>query len=372
MGNTQIYDADGHVFEDTEEMSKRMPKMYRDWKSAHGLFAKQPWFPPLGHLHTPTGIFPKGGFGDGKWPGVDSWVEFIDATGIESAVLYPTVGLTYGHIANSDYAIAVARSYNDWLAETYVERSPVFKGMGLIPMQEPDAAIEELRRCILELNMTGIMLAGTGLKAHLGSKEYWPIYAEAERLGCPLAIHGGNHVGFGMDDMNVFAPAHAIGHPMAMIIALGGFVFNGVFDKFPKLRIGFLESGVAWLLFCIERFNTSHENFIPLNWRGEMLKLKKGQSVKDYMLKLIKDDRIFVGVEGDEYMLAPAIKALGNSPFMFSSDFPHEVNTEKCLHHLDEIRESTDLRDVDRKAILHTNAERFYRVKPKSVRAAAE
>ena len=50
--------------------------------------------------------------------------------------------------------------------------------MGLIPMQEPHAAIEELRRCILKLNMTGIMLAGTGLKAYLGSKEYWPIYAE--------------------------------------------------------------------------------------------------------------------------------------------------------------------------------------------------
>ena len=56
----QIFDADGHVFEDTEEMGKRMPKMYRDWKYAHGLFAKQPWFPPLGHLHTPTGVFPKG------------------------------------------------------------------------------------------------------------------------------------------------------------------------------------------------------------------------------------------------------------------------------------------------------------------------
>ena len=216
------------------------------------------------------------------------------------------------------------------------------------------------------------MLTGTGLKAHLGSKEYWPIYAEAEQLGCPVAIHAGIHNGFGMDDMNVFAAAHAIGHPLAMIIALGGFVFNGVFDKFPGLRIGFLESGVAWLLFCIERFDTSHENFKPLDWRGELLKLKKGQSVRDYMLKLIKDDRIFIGAEGDEYMLGAAIKAVGNSPFMFSTDFPHEVNTEKALHHLDEIQESQDLSDGDRKAILFENAERFYAAQPKNVRAAAE
>ena len=149
MAHERIIDADGHVFEDTEDMGKRMPKIYRDWKYAHGLFARQPWFPPLGHLHTPTGRNPKGAFGDGGWPGVESWVEFIDQTGIESAVLFPTSGLTFGHIANSDYAIAVARSYNDWLAETYVARSPAFKGMDLIPLQEPEAAIEELRRCIL-------------------------------------------------------------------------------------------------------------------------------------------------------------------------------------------------------------------------------
>ncbi len=57
---------------------------------------------------------------------------------------------------------------------------------------------------------------------------------------------------------------------------------------------------------------------------------------------------------------------------MFSSDFPHEVNTEKCLHHLDEIRESDALSDNDREAIMHANAERFYSVQPKNVRAAAE
>lgn len=368
----RVVDADGHVFEDTEAMGRRMPKMYRDWKSAHGLFARQPWFPPLGFLHTPTGVFPEGGFGDGGWPGADAWEAFIGATGIESTVLYPTNGLTYGHITNSDYAIAVARAYNDWLAETYLDRSPVFKGMGLVPLQEPDAAVEEARRCMQDLGMTGIMLAGTGLKAHLGAKEHWPFYAEVERLGCPVAVHAGVHNGFGMDHMNVFAPAHAIGHPLAMMIALGGLVFNGVFDRFPGLRIAFLESGAAWLLFCIERFAGSHDNFVPLDWRGELLKLEPGQSVKDYMLGLIRNDRIFVGVEGDEYMLRPAIEAVGNSPFMFSTDFPHEVNTDKARHNLAEIEASGELSDADRKAILHDNADRFYAPRPSDLRAAAE
>lgn len=373
MTKPRIVDADGHVFEDTAAMGKRMPKVYRNWKNAHGIFAGQPWFPPLGHLHTPTGTNPPGAFGDGKHVGVEEWMAFIDATGIESAVLFPTNGLTMGHIANSDYAIAVARAYNDWLAETYVDRSPVFKGMGLLPAQEPEAAVEELRRCITELKMTGIMLAGTGIKGNLGSKEYWPIYAEAERLGCPLAVHAGNHINMGMDGMNVFAPAHGIGHPLAMMIGLGGLVFNGVFDRFPNLRFGFLEGGVAWLLFCIERFDSSHENFKPLEWRDELLKLKKGQSVKDYILGLIDRGQLFVGAEGDEFMLAAAIKAVGNAPFMFSSDFPHEVNIEKCMHHLEEIFENAELNEDDRNAVLHGNADRFYCVRPASAdQAAAE
>ena len=373
MTKPRIVDADGHVFEDTAAMGKRMPKVYRDWKYAHGIFAHQPWFPPLGHLHTPTGTNPPGAFGDGKPVGVEEWMAFIDDTGIESAVLFPTNGLTMGHIANSDYAIAVARAYNDWLAETYVERSDVFRGMGLIAQQEPEAAVEELRRCAVELGMTGVMLAGTGIKGNLGSREYWPIYEEAERLDCPLAVHAGNHINLGMDGMNVFAPAHAIGHPLAMMISLGGLMFNGVFDKFPALRFGFLEGGVAWLLFCIERFDSSHENFRPLSWRGDLLQLENGRSVKDYMLGLIDRGQLFVGAEGDEFMLAAAIKAVGNAPFMFSSDFPHEVNVEKCRHHLEEIFDHPDLGDDDREAILHANAERFYGTREAAAgRAAAE
>ncbi|MDE0059967.1 MAG: amidohydrolase family protein, partial [Defluviicoccus sp.] len=146
------------------------------------------------------------------------------------------------------------------------------------------------------------------------------------------------------------------------MIGLGGLVFNGVFDRFPGLRVGFLEGGVAWLLFCIERFESSHDNFLPLDWRGELLKLAEGQSVSGYLLGLIDRGRIFVGAEGDEYTLAAAIAKVGNAPFMFSSDFPHEVNTEKCLHHLEEIFDHAELSDEDREAVLFRNAERFYAV----------
>ena len=112
---------------------------------------------------------------------------------------------------------------------------------------------------------------------------------------------------------------------------------------------------------------------MPLDWRGELLKLREGQSVGEYVLELVQNGRIFVGAEGDEYMLAAAIRKVGNGPFMFSSDFPHEVNTEKCLHHLEEIFEHAELSADDRDAILFRNAERFYAVRADEAgREAAE
>jgi predicted TIM-barrel fold metal-dependent hydrolase len=58
------------------------------------------------------------------------------------------------------------------------------------------------------------------------------------------------------------------------------------------------------------------------------------------------------------------VEAVGNKPFMFSSDFPHEVDNEYCKHEIEEIIGNEHLSDDDKHAVLHRNAERFYRLKP--------
>ena len=77
-----------------------------------------------------------------------------------------------------------------------------------------------------------------------------------------------------------------------------------------------------------------------------------------------KRGRIFVGCEGTEKSLHHVIEAVGNKPFMFSSDFPHEVNNEYCKHEIEEIVENEHLSDDDKHGVLHRNAERFYGLKP--------
>jgi predicted TIM-barrel fold metal-dependent hydrolase len=57
-----------------------------------------------------------------------------------------------------------------------------------------------------------------------------------------------------------------------------------------------------------------------------------------------------------------AIKIVGNQPFLYSSDFPHEVTNESCKHDIGELMESTDINAEDKAALLYRNAERFYKL----------
>jgi hypothetical protein len=354
-----IVDGDGHIVEDLAAIANLMPRPYRD-KYRDRAFDP---FPPLDHLHSanlhelPPGSFPQ--------VGADGWLAFLQDVGIESTVVYPTRGLAYGKIVSRDWAIDLGRAYNDWLCETYVKRSPRFQGVALIPLQEPEAAVVELRRAVKELGLCGAMLPSTGQgQSHLGHKRYWPVYAEAERLGCCLGVHGGAHESFGMDDMNPYAPIHALGHPFGQMVAFAGIIFNGIFDKFPNLRIGFLEGGVAWLLPCLERFDRSYETHIQYDPRKEFLQLRKGERVSDYVIRHIQEGRIFIGCEGSEPDMAHAIKRVGNGPFFYSSDFPHEVNNQFCKKEIHELLENDELSADDKAAVLHRNAERFYKLAP--------
>ena len=167
-----------------------------------------------------------------------------------------------------------------------------------------------------------------------------------------------------MDYLTPFAPINALGHPFGLMIAFAGIIFSGIFDKFPNLRIGFMEGGVSWLQMCIERFERSWETHIQNDATRRNIQLEPGDSVSAYIGRHIDAGRIFVGCEGTESTLDQAITAIGNKPFIFSSDFPHEVNNERCKHELKEIIRNKHLTDDDKQALLHGNAERLYGLRP--------
>jgi uncharacterized protein len=196
--------------------------------------------------------------------------------------------------------------------------------------------------------MLGAMLPSNGLRLHLGAKEYWPIYEEAEKLGCALAVHGGCYGDLGFNSFGVFPATRALGMPFPLAIAATGMIVEGMLDQFPKLRIGFLEGGTAWIPIVIDRLERE------LEYGGLHLKRKP----EDYF----KSGRIFVGCEGNERALAYAIERIGPEPFMFASDFPHEISLGNCMEEINEIIERTDLKPEHKTAILGDNARQFYKI----------
>jgi predicted TIM-barrel fold metal-dependent hydrolase len=111
-----------------------------------------------------------------------------------------------------DWAVIACRAYNTWLHEKFLNKNSRLKGVALMPFQDVDKAIIELRRAVKELGMLGGMLPSNGeaIQGHLGNKIYWPLYEEAEKLGCALAVHVGCLHNMGLDAFSTYYPAHAL------------------------------------------------------------------------------------------------------------------------------------------------------------------
>ena len=358
----EIIDADGHIMErgSADEIGKYMPK-----GSQYSQI-----FPALDHHHGFHLREERPGVGGGAGLAsfnVQVWEDFLDKTGIQWSVLYPTAGLAVGRITSEDWAVAACRAYNSWLYDRYLDGHPRLRGVALIPVQDPQAAAEELRRAVKELGMVAAMLPsnGEGLKAHLGSKTYWPIYEEAEKLGCALAVHGGSHHHLGMDTYSVYYPVNALGHPFGIMVQAAGMITHGIFDRFPDLRVGFLEGGAAWVPFFLDRLDRAYsQSHYQVDLQGEHVKgPNPSEKPGDYFIRKVREGRIFVGFDVDDEGLGPAVDRAGMEPFLYATDFPHEGHdAEMCLGELNELLAREDISEQAKEAVLSHNAKRFYGV----------
>jgi predicted TIM-barrel fold metal-dependent hydrolase len=144
-------------------------------------------------------------------------------------------------------------------------------------------------------------------------------------------------------------------------------VFNGLFERYPNMKVAFLEGGIGWLLMCLERFDRSHATHMEYHLRDEdMPGPQIGEAPSDYIQRQINADRLFIGCEGEEPALAYAVSLVGPKPFVFSTDFPHEVTAESCREEIQELLDNEILTDDDKSAILHENSVRLYSLKQSS------
>jgi len=337
-----VIDADGHIMEEHDEIFARMPGPFSEleWHGTWPLFDADGW---------QRGLARKGKRED---PDAEAWVRFQGEHGITLSVVYPTAGLALGTVHLADWAGGLSHAYNDWLADRFTHVTPRVRGVALLAPQDPAGAAAELRRAVTELGFVGGCLPGvTNNNVPLfGSHAFDPLWAEAEELGTPVAIHGGVTNNLGIDRLASFAEAHCLEHPFVQMLQLTNMMFQGVFDRFPRLRVAFLEAGVGWVPYMMDRLDEDAEKF------GGRLPTPLQRRPSEYF----RSGNIFFTAEVEERTLPSVISLLGDEVILWASDFPHERERDEFGGDLPYFQAREDISAESKRRILYDNAARYY------------
>jgi uncharacterized protein len=278
MGRTyKIIDADGHILEPVDIWDNYMEPAYRE--RAPRLFVDKDGKERLRVedkvLGGPKGLGLIGAIGardgtvsddtakyaEGRRGGFDphARVKDLDVDGIDAAFLYPSLGLFSGAVSDPNLAAAMCRAYNRWLADYCSPYPDRLFGVAMLPMQSIELAIDEMRFVRRELGMKGAFLRPNPYNGRMaGHPDYEPFWAEAQALDISIGFHEGGASGMptvGVDRFEGRGAKHIVSHTMEMMLVALSVIWGGVCERFPRIRIAFLESGGGWIAPWLDRMD---------------------------------------------------------------------------------------------------------------------
>jgi predicted TIM-barrel fold metal-dependent hydrolase len=221
-------------------------------------------------------------------------------------------------VFNADLSAALCSAVNDWIIKEWLDKEPRLRASIVVPFNEPELAVEEIEKRANDRRFVQVLLL-TGSEMPLGRRHFWPIYRAAERHGLPVGIHAGatarhasTYTGW---------PSHYIEDYSAQAQSFQGqllsLIYEGVFVKFPKLKVVLIESGVTWLPSFLSR---ADHTWRALRAEVPWLNRAPSQFARDHIRLTTQpidapDDagavaRIIDMIDSDEMLL-------------FASDYPH-------------------------------------------------
>jgi predicted TIM-barrel fold metal-dependent hydrolase len=249
-------------------------------------------------------------------------------------------------------AVALCRAYNDYLYEEFLRVSPRFKGVAMVPLQDIGEAVLELRRAVTELGMVAAMLPTHGpmVRPLLGDSSYFPLYEEAQRLGCPLALHANvtNPSGIDVEAFEKFIESHTVIHPFGQMRQLTSLIFEGVLERFPTLTFASMEAGATWVPFFVDRMD---EEFAK---RGAV----EAPLLKHPPSHYFRTGRVYVHFEPGEGLLPQTLDYIGEDYFVYATDYPHWDSEFPAS--VRQVQDRQDLSETAKVKILRDNALRLY------------
>jgi predicted TIM-barrel fold metal-dependent hydrolase len=329
-----VIDADGHAMDYPEIYSEYLEEPYKRRRLGGEWYPVEPYNRNLDQTLGKSGR------------ALQERLRDMDLMAIDAAVLYPTFGLFIPQVKEKDYAGALCRAYNNWIADQ-CKQSPRLRAVALLPMTAPEACAAELNRAVVQLGLVGAMLATSGLPRSFADPAYFPLYEEAQRLNVPLAIHASGGDEFGSELLPSFIATHTCGHPFPVLRQLTAMLFEGIPERFPRLTLGFLEIGCGWLPYWMERMDEEYEK-----------RAREAPLLKSKPSEYLTAGRIYYSCEPDEKMVGMVVDMIGADLIMYASDYPHWDMTYPESAVL--IQKRQDLSEDAKRKILCDNAYRFY------------
>ena len=235
----------------------------------------------------------------------------METAGVDMSFMFPSQADGFCMLNDVGFESALHRSYHRFMSNYCAAAEGRLWWMGGLTMRDIPESVAQLRQWAKDdPHFAGMHLPrGCPDGRTLDHPSLYPLYAASEELDLPLWVHGGAN----RPPLTPWVEApnglyHAIGGQYALAALVGG----GVFDLFPKLRIGLFESFGGWMPYLVEKLD---DGFTP----GSRTTPKQKRTASE----VVASGQLFVAVEADEEHIAYAVKTLGEHVWLFSTDYPH-------------------------------------------------
>jgi aminocarboxymuconate-semialdehyde decarboxylase len=272
----------------------------------------------------------------------------MKAAGIDMQIVSMSPAL-FRYDLDSVAAVAFAREINDDLHALSTEWPDHFAGFGSLPMQDVDASVAELERCVRDLGLLGVIVDTHVNGADWDSPTLFPVLEAAEALGAVVFIHPG------MQRVAKLWPRYhfrnLIGNPLETTVAVASLIFGGVLDRLPQSKMFFAHAG-GFACANVGRFDHGHE--VRQETKGGAAKFPS-----DYLKHLYFDT-----ITHNETALRNVIDVAGISQVVLGTDFPADMGEDRPVEW---VMSCDTLAAEEKDAILRRNAFPFLKTKSKTL-----
>lgn len=306
MGEPATIDVHSHILkEEWFEGTRRDYKAYipRFVKQSRDLYIIKADQPPLNLIQIPDTISKEG-----------KRLKALDAMKIDLQVIAP-MPLFFFYRAPTAAGVELNRIQNDGIAQSVRDGDGRFLGMCSVPLQDPKAAVAELRRATKKLGLRGVEIGTNVAGKNLDDRSLWPFYEAAQELGTPIMIHPMDVVG--KDRLAKYYLGNFIGNPLETTIAAASLIFGGVLDAFPRLKF-YLVHGGGFLPYQIWRFDHGY---------GVRPEAKTCAHRPSYYLKMLHIDTMLFDPRTIEYL----IRLQTPDRVVLGTDYPFDMADRKMI-----------------------------------------